>query len=74
MHDAAAQWVTHFPEQIMACLTARPRQNSGGFWMKSKGSKPARWSGILVIVAALAALALSAGRVARIRRSGKRSG
>ncbi len=42
--------------------------------MKSKGSKPARWSGVLVIVAALAALALSAGRVARIRRGGKRSG
>ncbi len=46
----------------------------GGILVKSKGSKPARWSGILVMAAALAALALSAGRVARIRRSGKRSG
>jgi hypothetical protein len=38
--------------------------------VKSKGSKPARWGGILVIAAAMAALAMSAGRM---RRRGKRS-
>jgi hypothetical protein len=38
--------------------------------VKSKGLKPARWSGMLVIIAALAALAMSA---VRMRRSGRRS-
>ena len=45
----------------------------GGFWMKSKGSKPARWRSTLVAIAALTAVALSAERVARMRRRGRSS-
>lgn len=49
-------------------------KDSGGFWVKSKGSKPARKSGMLVVVAALAALAVSAVGVKRLKRREGRSG
>ncbi len=48
--------------------------DSGGFWVKSKRAKPARWSGMLAIAAALAAVALTAERATRTRRRAKRSG
>jgi hypothetical protein len=55
----------------MAGRMARATTHSGGFRMKSKGSKPARWRTMLVGIAALTALALSAERVARMRRRGR---
>jgi hypothetical protein len=57
----------------MASLAVRLR-DSGGFWVKSKGSKPVRWSGMLVVVAAVAAFAMSAGRAVRTKRRGRRAG
>jgi hypothetical protein len=57
----------------MACRMAWATTHSGGFRMKSKGSKPARWRSMLVGIAALTALALSAERVARMRRRGRSS-
>ncbi len=41
--------------------------------MKTKGAKPARWRSMLVAITALTALALSAERVARMRRRGRSS-
>ena len=73
MHDGPRTWVAHSRKEIMASHAVRPRGDSGGFWVKNKGSKPDRRSSLLVMVAALAAVAMLAGRAARTRHRGKRS-